>query len=138
MQRKRGREAKKMKERTNAASSDELSEKELQEALEANEKPREDEVLTRAQEMIAKAQQKPEEEEDVDVVEIFSPPRVTEAAKIIGLKAGLAMDLTTGWDFNVKAHRDAAEEYVRRVKPWLVIGSPECKIFSALQHIDKA
>ena len=47
------------------------------------------------------------------------------------------MDLTTGWNFNLATHRDAAEEYVRTVKPWLRIGSPECKMFSQLQQLNK-
>ena len=37
----------------------------------------------------------------IDVAEIYSPPRVTREAKKWGLEAGDAMDLTTGWDFNI-------------------------------------
>ena len=66
-------------------------------------------------------------DEGIDVAEIYSPARVTEAAVKIGLKAGLAMDLTNGWDFRVSRHREAAERYIREVKPWLLIGSPECR-----------
>ena len=37
------------------------------------------------------------------VSEIFAPPRCTEArlCKRFGLTPGLAMDLQTGWDFNL-------------------------------------
>ena len=73
----------------------------------------------------------------VDVAEIYSPARVTTAAKLIGLRAGLAMDLTNGWDFTRRSHREAAERYVREVKPWLLIGSPECRMFSTLQNLNK-
>ena len=34
----------------------------------------------------------------VDVVEAYSPPRVTLEAKKFGLKPGEAWDITTGWD----------------------------------------
>ena len=52
----------------------------------------------------------------IDVAEVFSPPRVTAEAEKWGLKAGDAMDLTTGWDFNLERHREAAKEYIRRMK----------------------
>ena len=47
------------------------------------------------------------------------------------------MDLTTGWNFNLERHRAAAERYVKTVQPWLVIGSPECRMFSQLQQLNK-
>ncbi len=47
------------------------------------------------------------------------------------------MDMVTGWDFTLKRHRDAAWEYIRRVKPLLIIGSPECTMFSSLQNLNK-
>ena len=34
----------------------------------------------------------------VDLCEVFSPPRVGQEAIKFGIKAGDAMDLTTGWD----------------------------------------
>ena len=37
----------------------------------------------------------------VDVCEVFSPPRVGLEASKYGLQPGDAMDLTTGWDFNI-------------------------------------
>ena len=48
----------------------------------------------------------------VDVVEAYSPTRVTLEAKQFGLKPGEAWDLTTGWDFSRKDHQDKAEEYI--------------------------
>ena len=70
----------------------------------------------------------------VDIAEIYSPPRVTTVALKFGMKTGLAMDLTTGWDFTRQEHREAAKEYRRRVKPRLLIGSPMCTMFSTLQN----
>ena len=45
----------------------------------------------------------------VDVCEVFSPPRVGKEATKFGMKPGDAMDLTTGWDFNIASHREKAE-----------------------------
>ena len=73
----------------------------------------------------------------VDVTEVYSPPRVTTTATKRGLTAGEAMDLSTGWDFTMQKHRDAAMKYVKTVRPKLVIGSPECRLFSALQNLSK-
>ena len=47
------------------------------------------------------------------------------------------MDLITGWDFTIYRHRRAAVEHVRKVKPKLIIGSPECTMFSTLQNPSK-
>ena len=55
----------------------------------------------------------------------------------MGLRPGEAMDLLTGWDFTLKRHREAAMAYMKRVKPNLLIGSPECTMCSALQAISK-
>ena len=48
----------------------------------------------------------------VDVVEVYSPPRVSKTAERYGLKAGEAMDLLTGWDFTLRRHREAAIQYI--------------------------
>ena len=72
----------------------------------------------------------------VDVAEVFGPHRVAKVALKYGLKAGEAMDLLTGWDFNLERHRKAAIEYISRVKPKLVIDSPECTMFSTLQKLE--
>ena len=69
----------------------------------------------------------------VDVMEIFSPPRVTVQASKFGLKAGEALDLITGYDFGTEADRLRAWEIIEKDKPELVVGSPECTMFSALQ-----
>ena len=60
----------------------------------------------------------------MDLCEVFSPPRVGKEATKFGMKAGDAMDLTTGWDFNIPEHRRKAEEYVDQEKPLVLIGSP--------------
>ena len=45
----------------------------------------------------------------IDVCEVFSPPRVGRAARRYGVTPGDAMDLTTGWDFNLESQRKLAE-----------------------------
>ena len=72
----------------------------------------------------------------VDVVEAFSPPRVTVEAKKYGLIPGEAWDLTEGWDFTLKSHREAAHRYQDEKQPMLLIGSPPCTPFSQLQTLN--
>ena len=71
----------------------------------------------------------------VDVTEVYSPPRVTLTASTFGLNAGESMDLTTGWDFRLRADRKRAMQYVRKYRPKLVIGSPVCAMFDSLQNL---
>ena len=47
----------------------------------------------------------------VDVAEMYSEPRVTPESKKFGMKAGLAMDLNTGWDFNKEEDKERARKY---------------------------
>ena len=73
----------------------------------------------------------------VDVAELYSTPGVTRTARRMGLVPGEAMDLITGWDFTLARHREAARSYVETHKPKLVIGSPECRMFSSLQNLNR-
>ena len=60
----------------------------------------------------------------VDMCEVLSPPGVGVEATKFGLKAGDAMDLTTGWDFTRDEDCRKAEEYLDREQPLVLIGSP--------------
>lgn len=71
-----------------------------------------------------------------DVTEAFSPPRVAEAAKEMGLVPGESMDLKSGWDFGKTADRKKAIQYIRDSKPFLIIGSPPCTLFSVIQGLN--
>ena len=80
------------------------------------------------------------------VSEIYSPPRVTAAIKLLpefNLIPGFAFDITTmdengrPWDFNDPIQRARARERVLREKPMLLIGSPMCTAFSAWQELNK-
>ena len=55
----------------------------------------------------------------------------------MGLKPGLAIDLRTGWDLNDERHVAAMWRYLETVKPYLVMGSPECKGFFMLMAWNK-
>ena len=78
-----------------------------------------------------------------DISEVFSPPRVTKMAQTEGLTAGVALDLRTcdgqgrRWDFEDSLVQRRALDLVRSTQPRLLIGSPECTAFSALQNLSK-
>ena len=58
------------------------------------------------------------------VAEMYSTPRVTKTVEEMGSRAGIACDLTNGWDFRIAAQREKALQYVKDERPWLVIGTP--------------
>ena len=81
------------------------------------------------------------------VSEIYSPPRVTELPKRTRSKhlmAGFALDLTvlgeggTPWDFSSPLKRAKARRLVREQKPYMLIGSPQCKDFSTWQYLNES
>jgi hypothetical protein len=77
------------------------------------------------------------------VAELYSPPRVTvELGRLphLSLKGGSTFDLRAdangrSWDFRLLEHRRRAHAQVAREKPYLVMGSPPCTEFSALQNL---
>ena len=57
---------------------------------------------------------------------------------------GLSLDVTTvdpddgeAWDFSRKEKRDKVRKILKYGRQFLVIGSPECKAFSALKNFNK-
>ena len=74
----------------------------------------------------------------VDITEVYSPERVAKVARRYGLVAGSSMDLTTGYDFTIEAHKRLAWKKVREEAPFLLIGSPPCTYFSMLQELNIA
>ena len=71
-----------------------------------------------------------------DITEVFSPPRFADAAKELGLMPGESMDLLSGWDFSKSEDRKRAIKYINEKKPFLVVGSPPCTLFSVLQGLN--
>ena len=82
------------------------------------------------------------------VSEVYSPPRVTamiNGSKLRHVMPGYALDLTVTdpadglpWDFSLEHKRIRARRLLREQKPYLLIGSPECKQFCTWQAINKA
>ena len=84
-----------------------------------------------------------------DVAEIYSVPRIAQEAAVrkygdIDLKPGWSLDLTredplTGkaWDLSRHDVRERVRKLVRDTKPFMVIGSPPCTMFCALQNLQK-
>ena len=73
----------------------------------------------------------------VDVTEIYSPARVTQVCSKFGLQPGSAMDLMTGYDFDLLDDRNRAMRKLLVEKPNLLIGSPPCTYMSVLQELNK-
>jgi len=69
-----------------------------------------------------------------EVAEVFSIPRVSKAAKSVGLKCGSAYDIKTGVDLASKKERDRVQRELRVSKPKLLIVCPPCETFSPLQN----
>ena len=68
------------------------------------------------------------------VGEVFCRDRFTRRCQEFGLHPGYALDLSTGWDMNDKEHVEEANRLQDEVRPWLLIGSPECKAFCLLMR----
>jgi len=81
------------------------------------------------------------------VSEIYSPPRVTKLLSSLPndeLIPGFALDLSCTdpvdglpWDFNLEYKQERARRLLRRQRPLLLVGSPECKAFTTWQALNK-
>ena len=77
---------------------------------------------------------------NMEVAEIYSPPRVTFMAEQMGLRAGWALDLTTcdddgrEWHFDHLEMRNRAVHKLLKDKPTLIIGSPMCTAVSQINE----
>ena len=70
-------------------------------------------------------------------MEVYSPERVAKLCGDYGLQPGASLDLTNGFDFDTFADRKRAWDTVEKDEPLLIIGSPPCTYFSALQELNK-
>ena len=83
-----------------------------------------------------------------DVSEIYSQPRIVQQAAVdknLGLTPGFSVDLTmndpmTGkqWDLSRRDVRARVKTLVNDTKPFILIGSPPCTMFSSLQNLRKS
>ena len=77
----------------------------------------------------------------VDVMEIYSPKRFTEAAAQFKLRPGFAVDLCEEkpeggcWDLRKEPDVQEVREWIDKDEPALLTGSPPCHMFSLLQNI---
>ena len=69
-----------------------------------------------------------------DIREVYCPTGVAMMEESMGLNDVYAMDLTTGWDFTATVHQQAASDYIKRMKPKIVIGSPMCSLLNSLSN----
>ena len=80
----------------------------------------------------------------IEMAEVYSPPRVTEVARKMGLRAGWSLDITIcdkdgrNWDFNNVEMRNRAVRKALTDEPLLLIGSPMCTAFSTMNRINYA
>ena len=74
----------------------------------------------------------------VDIMEIDSPPRVTEVCRKYWLEPGESLDLKSGWDLSDRCEQQQARALVRARAPYLIICFPPCTKFSNLQNLGKA
>ena len=78
----------------------------------------------------------------MQVVEIYSSPRVAAMAKKMGIRQGWSLDLTTcerdgrPWDFNQVEMKNRAIRKVLRDKFFILIGSPMCGPFRIMHNIN--
>ena len=100
-------------------------------------------------ELIMKGALRMFERKGPDVSEIFSQPRIAQEAAMreysgVQLKPGWSLDLTRRdpmtnrpWDLSKHEVRERVRKLVRSTKPFMLIGSPPCTMFSSLQNLSK-
>ena len=88
------------------------------------------------------------EAKGADIAEVYSPPRIAQEAAMksyhgVRLHPGWSLDLTRNdpatnkpWDFSLQSCRDRAMALVKTSKPFMLIGSPPCTAFSAIQNMN--
>ena len=78
----------------------------------------------------------------MQVSEVYSPPRIVEMANKMGLRGGWSLDLTTHdedgrpWDFNNATMRNRAVRKLPEDQPIVLIGSPMCTEYSAINRLN--
>ena len=77
------------------------------------------------------------DQNQTDVGEVFSVPRVVPIAERNGMKGMQSFDIHTGWDFLQSDHRKRCRELVASRKPMALVVSPPCGPFSTLVHLSK-
>ncbi len=77
------------------------------------------------------------------VMEIFSRRRVSHEAEVLGVGSGIAFDIEAEQegeikvDLTKKADQDRTLRKIKQLSPSLVVVSPPCTMYSAMQNINK-
>ena len=74
----------------------------------------------------------------MDITEVYPPARINEVCQEYGLQRGSSLDLRSGWDFDDISHRNEAWKIIHAEKPFFIIGSPPCTMFSQRQALNPA
>ncbi len=69
---------------------------------------------------------------------IFNDDKSNKEANIYGITPGFAMDIRTGYDFDIEEIREEARTKLRKEKPSLLIGSPICGPLSSMNNINES
>lgn len=73
----------------------------------------------------------------VDLVEVFSVPRITPVAHRKGLRSMGSFDIENGWDFLKAENRKRFLQKLDEQKPRVVVVCPPCTMFSLLQSLNR-
>ncbi|CAJ1391015.1 unnamed protein product [Effrenium voratum] len=78
----------------------------------------------------------------LDVLEVFSPQRVTKELKRFGMRDGAAVDLeemkpdgSERWNLDRPEDQKEVLEMIQVEEPWLLTSSPPCTTFSPLRNV---
>eukprot|EP00973_Karenia_brevis_P007832 1062351-Karenia_brevis.AAC.1 len=77
------------------------------------------------------------EDYKASLVELYSPDRFGTRGQSFGVGVFLAVDLRAGWDMNDPKMVREFWRKLHEMRPWIVIGWPPCKAFSAMLRINK-
>ena len=78
----------------------------------------------------------------MDVAEVYSPPRAVAMARRMGHRVGWSLDITTcdddgrEWDFNSAEMRNRAARKLLKDKPTVLVGSPMCGPFGITNNMN--
>jgi hypothetical protein len=76
------------------------------------------------------------------LAEIYSLPRVVKEANGMGMRGGFSIDFTAPnpddyiWDLSKHEFHQRAFAKIRECRPYMIVGSPECTLFSTIQNLN--
>ena len=71
----------------------------------------------------------------VDIMEMYSQKRITEACARFGLLPGSSLELTNGWDLSELEPQRRAWTLTEQDEPTVPTGSPPCTMCCIAQHM---